>query len=131
MVDDKPKQNPDYVKETLSRRGLIRRLATVAGLGTAAGYLALAPENWPFSMKDQTGLRSKPIITPLKLTDFRVEKPAMVSDVAVGRGPNVEERLRKALDAIGGLTHYVNPGDIVLLVAFGGGLTWGASVIQF
>jgi len=115
MVDDKPKQNPDYVKEQLSRRSLIRRIATVAGLGTAAGYLTLAPENWPFSMKDKTGLRSKPIITPLKLTDFRVEKPAMASDVAVGRGPNVEERLRKALDAIGGLTHYVKPGDIVLL----------------
>jgi len=25
----------------------------------------------------------------------------------------------------------IGPGDIVLLVAFGGGLTWGANVIQF
>ncbi|MEN8164558.1 MAG: DUF362 domain-containing protein [Acidobacteriota bacterium] len=115
MVDDKPKQNPEYVKERLSRRSLIRRLATVAGLGSAAGYLTLAPEDWPFSMKDQTGLRSEPVITPLQLKDFRVEKPAMSSDVAVGRGLNVEERLRKALDAMGGLEHYVKPGDIVLL----------------
>lgn len=113
--EEKPIQNPDYVKESLSRRGLIRRLATVAGLGTAAGYLSLAPENWPFSMKDSTGLRSKPVITPLQLPDFRVEKPAMVKDVAVGRAATVEARLRKALDAIGGLEHYIRPGDIVLL----------------
>ncbi len=115
MDNERPKQNPDYVKERLSRRKVIRRLVTVAGLGTAAGYLSLAPENWPFSMKDRTGLRSKPVVTPLELADFRVEKPSMVSDVAVGRGPDVKTRLRKAFDAVGGLEHYVKPGDIVLV----------------
>jgi uncharacterized protein (DUF362 family) len=39
----------------------------------------------------------------------------MAADVGIGRGGTTEERLRKALDAAGGLAHYVHPGDIVLI----------------
>jgi uncharacterized protein (DUF362 family) len=44
-----------------------------------------------------------------------VAKPSSASDVGIGRGASVDERLRKALDAVGGLEHYVLPGEIVLL----------------
>jgi uncharacterized protein (DUF362 family) len=115
MAKEKPVQNPDYVKDGMNRRRLIKRLVTAGGLGTVASYLAWSPEHWPLSMKDATGLRSEPKVKPLRLNDYRVEKPATALDVAVGRGATPEERLRKALDAMGGLQHYIQPGDIVLV----------------
>ena len=105
----------DYVKAPMTRRALVHRVATALGIGTAASYLAWAPEDWPGSMKDRSGHRSKPRIRSLRLGDYRVDRPATVKDVAVGRGDTVEQRLHKALDAMGGLTHYVQPGDIVLV----------------
>jgi uncharacterized protein (DUF362 family) len=112
---EKPAQHPEYNKEPLDRRTFVKRAATAAGIGAAASYLLLAPEDWPGSLKDESGLRSKPRVKPLMLDDFRVARPASAFDVGVGRGANTEERLRKALGAVGGLTHYVEPGDIVLL----------------
>lgn len=111
----KPIQNPEYEKDGMTRRRLVRRVATVCGLGSAAAYLSWAPSNWPLSMRDPTGRLSEPKVTPLRLNDYRVEKPMGATDVAVGRGPSPEERLRKALDGVGGLQHYIQPGDIVLV----------------
>jgi len=113
--DKKPIQKPDYVKAPLSRRAFIARTGIVAGATAAASYLALAPESWPGSLRDSTGLRSKPQVKPLTLHDFRVAKPSTAADVGIGRGATTEVRLRKALDAVGGLAHYVQPGDIVLV----------------
>jgi len=112
---EKPVQKPDYVKEPVSRRRFVSRLAAVLGLGGAASYLALAPEDWPLALRDPSGLRSRPRHKPLTLRDYRVERPGGAADVAVGRGGGVRERLLKALDAVGGLRHYVQPGEIVLL----------------
>jgi uncharacterized protein (DUF362 family) len=114
-VKEKPLQHPDYVKSPLSRRAFFGRVAAATTLTGGAAYLALAPEDWPGSMRDPTGHRSEPHIKPLRLGDYRVPKPAGAADVGVGRGPTVDERMRKALDAIGGLTHYVKPGDIVMV----------------
>lgn len=108
-------QHPDYEKAPMSRRTFWRRVAAVAGLGAGATYLSTAPSNWPLSMKDPTGRRSMPKERVLSLGDYRVEKPTGKPDIAIGRGDTGELRLRKALDAIGGLQHYVKPGDIVLL----------------
>ena len=99
----------------MSRRAMIRRVATVAGIGTAGTYLGLAPEDWPGSMRDKTGLKSVPKRPSFRLNDYRVARPATAVDVGIGRGSNVQERLRKALDLVGGLQHYIEPGDIVLL----------------
>jgi uncharacterized protein (DUF362 family) len=112
---NKPIQKPEYVKTPLSRRAFIARSGTALGVTTAAGYLALAPEDWPGSLRDKTGLRSKPSITPLTIRDYRVARPAMSKDVGIGRGDTVQVRLRKALDLVGGLQHYVKPGDIVMV----------------
>ncbi len=108
-------QNPDYVKATEDRRAFLRKAFTITGLGGAAAYLGLAPESWPLSMKDSSGLRSKPVHKPFRLHDYRVAPPSGVKDVVIGRGATAEERLAKALDAIGGLDHYIRPGDIVLV----------------
>ncbi len=117
-------------ERTLDRRALIRRLAAAAGLTTIAGYPALAPEGWPLSRRDSTGLRSKSRPKPVRLKDFTVEKPVPAPDLAVGIGPTPEERLHRALDALGGLQHYVRPGEVVLLkpnVAFGRSPILGAT----
>jgi uncharacterized protein (DUF362 family) len=99
----------------MSRRTLLARVAAAVGLGGAATYLALAPEGWPLSMRDRSGLRSKPRHKPLTLRDYRVEQPSGAVEVAVGRGGTVRERLLKALDAVGGLQQFIKPGDIVLV----------------
>jgi len=115
MKKSKPIQHPEYEKSPMSRRVFIRRIATAGGLGGAATYVATAPEGWPLSMKDRTGLRSVPHETPLRLRDYRVEKPSLAADVGLGRQGNTAEKLRRALDGVGGLTHYVKPDDIVLV----------------
>jgi uncharacterized protein (DUF362 family) len=117
MKKDKEKQiqHPDYVKEPMDRRTFFRRLTTAGGIAGGVGYLALAPENWPLSLKDPTGHRSEPKPTPFQLKDFRVEKPALMADVGVGRQGSSAQKLRAALDAVGGITHYIKPGDIVLV----------------
>ena len=114
-MKSKPIQHPDYEKAPMSRRAFVGRLAAVGGLGAGAAYLAMAPQDWPGSLRDPSGHRSEPRIKPLRLGDYRVPKPAGAADVGVGRGPTVDERLRKALDGVGGLSHYVKPGDIVLV----------------
>lgn len=111
----KPKQHPEYEKQTLSRRALMGRIATAAGVGAAASYLGLAPEHWPLALKDTTGLRGQPVHRLLRLRDFRVPRPKTAHDLGVGRGGDIRTKLRKALDAVGGLQHYVQPGETVLL----------------
>lgn len=113
----KPIQHPEYEKAPMDRRTFVGRIATAAGIGGAVGYLAWAPEKWPFSRKDASGLRSVPTPRPFLLPDFRVPKPAGAVDVGIGRGGAAasEVLLRKALDAVGGLGHYIRPGDIVLV----------------
>lgn len=115
----KPKkiQHPEYEKAPMDRRQFFRRVTTASGIAGATGYLALAPEDWPLSLRDNTGLRSVPYETPFQLTDFRVPKPTGAADLGIGRGEDkpAAELLDKALDAVGGLTHYVKPGDIVLV----------------
>ncbi len=111
----KPVQHPDYVKAPLTRRQVLTRAAGIAGVAGAAGYLALAPEHWPASLRDDSGLRSQPQPTVFRLRDFRVPRPIGAGDVGVGRTGDLRTRLRKALDAVGGLTHFVQPGDIVLV----------------
>jgi uncharacterized protein (DUF362 family) len=111
----KPIQHPEYEKKPVSRRTVMRRIATAVGIGAAGTYVGFAPEGWPGSMRDASGLRSKPRIRPITLNDYRVAKPSTVKDVGIGRAGSVQERLRKAPDAVGGLSHYIQPGDIVLV----------------
>jgi uncharacterized protein (DUF362 family) len=113
---DKPIQHPEYEKSPMDRRAFLTRVGLATGLGAAGGYLALAPEGWPLSMRDDSGNRSKPVVRPVRLGDYRVTKPsASHPDVGVGRSGTPAQMLTKALDLIGGLPHYISPGDIVLV----------------
>lgn len=112
---EKPVQHPDYEKAPMDRRTMLKRIIGVGGIAGATAYVTQAPANWPMSMRDETGRRSEPMVTPLRLNDFRVEKPALAMDVGIGRQGTPGEMLRAALDGVGGITHYVKPGDIVLV----------------
>lgn len=126
MAKKKEIQHPEYEKAPMDRRSFIRRVVTAGGIAGAVGYTAFAPEKAPGSLKDATGLRSVPKVTPLRLKDFRVAKPATISaDIGVARGTRnpdgtftpeqYRQMLAKAVDAIGGLQHYIEKDDIVLV----------------
>mgnify|MGYP002067447834 CR=1 FL=1 len=87
----------------------------VGGVGAAGAYLAFAPEHYPGSLRDHSGLRGRPVEEPFQLPDFRVEPANPAIQVGIGRGGDTRTMLLKALDAIGGLTHFIQPGDVVLL----------------
>ena len=105
----------DYQTQPISRRELIKRGVAVAGVTAAASYIALAPENLLFSRNDPLGLRDIPKPEPFLLPDFRVAKKPGSADVGLGRTGAIDVKLRKSLDAIGGITHYIKPGDVVLI----------------
>lgn len=102
-------------KKYPNRRQFLARTGSAAGIAAGLAYLSFAPENWPFSLKDFSGLRSIP--TPKKLTidSFKVPIEKGIAEIGIGRNGDTFTILRKALDAIGGLTTYIKPGDIVLV----------------
>ncbi len=105
----------DYQKETMTRRDFIRRGATVVAIGVATSYITFAPEDWPLSLKDERGLRSQPKPDPFQLPEFSVSETLNRTAIGVGRGGELGVKLRKALDAVGSITHYIQPGDVVLI----------------
>lgn len=105
----------DYQKEPVSRREFLKQGAGIAAVSAIAAYLSFAPEDFPFSLKDSSGLRSQPKVKPFQLPDFRVPKASGKFDIGIGRNGSVREKLQKALDALGGISHYIKPGDIVLI----------------
>jgi len=118
MKKSKPIQHPDYEKAPMDRRQFIRRIATAGGVTSALGYVALAPASWRGSIRDTDapGLRSMPHHISQRLKDFRVPKPAGAFDIGLARKAGTpKEKLRRAIDAIGGIEHYIKPGDIVLI----------------
>ena len=112
---DKKYPRAAYQKNTMNRRELITRGVGIATASTVASYLAFAPSDFPFSLKDEEGLRSIPQPVPFHLPDFRVSQETGKIDIGLGKTGPVKIKLRKALDAIGGITHYVKPGEIVLV----------------
>jgi len=115
-MEPKPIQKPEYEKGVMGRRRFLGKIGAATGILGAAGYLTLAPEDWPLSLRDGSGLRSEPKVNPVRLNDYRVPKSAAASaDVGIGRGGTPDQMLRKALDAVGGIEHFIDPGDIVLV----------------
>jgi uncharacterized protein (DUF362 family) len=98
-----------------NRREFLKRAAFASTICGGAAYLAWAPEDYPLSLKDLTGLRSRPEPQQFTLPDYRVKVPTGKAEIGIGRDMTTSGRLTKALDAIGGLSHFVQPGDVVLL----------------
>jgi uncharacterized protein (DUF362 family) len=109
------KKTKDAKEATMARREFMKKVGRISALGAATGYVAFAPEDWPFSYRDFTGDRDIPQVELFNLKDFRVGKPENASDIGLGRQGTLGQKLRKSLDAIGGVKHYIKPGDIVLV----------------
>ncbi|MFP6584813.1 MAG: DUF362 domain-containing protein [Candidatus Hydrogenedentota bacterium] len=138
---EKPDQSPDYESAPMNRRAFMRRAGVAGAITVGAGYIAFAPEDAPFSLRDASGKRSVVEPTPFRLGNFRVEKPkGTTQDIGIARGKalnpgryTIEEKrnlLKAALDAVGGIEHYVKPGETVLIkpnVAFDRSANMGAT----
>ncbi len=111
----RPNQAPGYKPDTLTRRDMIKRGVGISAALGAFSYFTLAPENYPGSRKDMSGLTSMPKINPFRLKDFSVEAPYGSQVLGIGRTGTVDQLLRKALDGIGGISRYIQPGDVVLV----------------
>lgn len=123
-------ENEHNKKSPLSRREFIVKTGLATAVTAGLGYMALAPEDFPLSRKDQSGLRSRPEPQLYTLDDFRVRVDADLAQIGVGRNGNAAQVLRKALNAIGGLQAYIKPGDVVLVkpnVAFDRSPQFGAT----
>ncbi len=104
-----------YRGDPITRRELLLRGAAAATLTGGAGYLAFAPEHWPLSRLDASGLRGQPVPQPFRLPDFRVDPPANGMAIGVGYGGDRHTMLTKAIDALGGIRRFITPGDVVLI----------------
>jgi uncharacterized protein (DUF362 family) len=126
-----PRQSPE-TPPGLDRRRFLKQAGAVAGLTLASGYAALAPSNWPLSLRDPDGERGKPRRHTLKLPEggFRVAPPGTAALLGIARGAAIAPTLRAAIESIGGIAHYIRRGDIVLIkpnVAFERAAALGAT----
>ncbi len=121
-------QHPDYVKQPMTRRQLLKRVAAAGSVAGATGYLAWAPATWPLSMRDTTGARSKPVHKVEEIKPYTVAKASGAVDVGIARGTRgadgeftqeqIANLFRASIDQISGgkgLQHFIKPGDIVLV----------------
>ena len=98
-----------------SRRDFLKKVGATAGVLGGVSYLWLAPNRWPLSLRDETGDLGKPGERRVRLKDFRVDPPSGASVLGVAHGENYAAMLRMAIAAIGGLGHYINKNDVVLI----------------
>ncbi len=116
----------------VDRREFLRRAGWSVGLSAAAAYLALAPERWPLSRRDFDGARAA-ADRPLKrlpVGGYAVDAAPGAAALGIARGENWRAMIRAAVDAIGGLDHFVRPGDVVVIkpnAAFGRAPALGAT----
>jgi len=130
--EHRPPDTPEPEPSAVDRRRFLKQAGAVAGLTLASGWAALAPSRWPLSLRDPDGERGKPRSPILRLPEhgYRVEPPARAARLGIARGVQIEPCLRAAIDAIGGIGHYVQRGDIVLIkpnVAFERAAVLGAT----
>ena len=102
-------------EEWPSRRDFLKKAGVTAGVIGGAGYLWLAPHNWPLGLRDETGDAGKPGERTVRLKDFRVEPPSNAGVLGIARGENYAAMLKMAITAIGGIEHYIRKGDVVLI----------------
>jgi len=114
------------------RRAFLKQLGAAAIVALGAGWAALAPPNWPLSLRDPDGERGKPELNIFKLPEggFRVEDSSVLPVLGIARGANVKTAVTAAIDAIGGISRFVQNGDVVVIkpnVAFERSAALGAT----
>ncbi len=92
------------------RRRFLKQTGLVAGAALGAGVGV----TW---LHDPDGEAGKPQPSVLRLPEggYAIEPPATAPYLGVARGTRVRAMLRGAIDAIGGIDAYVQPGDVVLI----------------
>ncbi|MBK8013743.1 MAG: DUF362 domain-containing protein [Deltaproteobacteria bacterium] len=118
--------------ERIDRRAALRQIGTVSAIAAGAGWAALAPPTWPGSLRDPDGERGKPKQPVFRLPEngFLVPNVPGGAVLGIARGQNVVAMLKAAVDAIGGMGRFIQPGDIVVVkpnVAFERAAALGAT----
>lgn len=103
--------------EDRSRRRLLQQAGIIAGASLVAGYTALAPADWPLSLADRDGERGKPKGEALELPEggFVVEPSKTLPLLGVARGEKIYEMVKAAVGAVGGMSRFVDKGDVVVV----------------
>ncbi|MGO9612548.1 MAG: DUF362 domain-containing protein [Dissulfurispiraceae bacterium] len=91
----------------ISRRQFLLRATTTCGLATMAGLWG-----YVFYSKEPVQRSDTRILT---FKDFRVEEKTVYPKLAVVHGQDAEKMVRAAIEKIGGMGRFVNPGEKVLL----------------
>ena len=83
------------------RRAFLKQLGAVALVALGSGWAALAPPNWPLSLRDPDGERGKPREDIFRLPEngFRAEASSVLPVMGIARGANVDTSVRAAIDA--------------------------------
>lgn len=116
----------------LERRAFLKQLGATALLALGAGWAALAPPQWPLSLRDHDGERGKPSPDTFRLPEngYRVDTSSVLPVMGIARGTDIVTAVRAAIDAIGGISRFVSHGDIVVIkpnVAFERAAALGAT----
>jgi uncharacterized protein (DUF362 family) len=99
-----------------ARRQFLRQAGVVGSLSLGAGYLAVAPPRWPLSLSDPDGERGKPQRRRLALPAGGFAVPSgPFPDLGIAHGDDASKMVRAAVDGIGGIRRFVDPGDVVVI----------------
>ena len=114
------------------RRAFLKQLGAAGVLALGAGWAALAPSDWPLSLRDPDGERGKPGLNLIRLPEngYRPEPSAVQPVMGIARGTDVDKAVRASVDAIGGIGRFVQSGDVVVIkpnVAFERAAVLGAT----
>ena len=103
--------------QRMARRRFIKQATIVSGAALGAGWTSLAPPEWPLSLRDPDGKRGmpRPALYRLPESGFSVAPPKAGAEIGIARGQRIPAMLRAAIDAIGGIAHYVSRGDVVII----------------
>ena len=91
-----------------TRRDFLIRLGTTAALAAGAGFLWRA-------LHDPTGERGKPKVPTLRLKNYSLTPAPGAKTLGIAHGENHDAMLRMAIGAIGGIEHFIQKGDVVLI----------------
>jgi uncharacterized protein (DUF362 family) len=99
------------------RRLFLKQAGVVTAATLGAGYVSVAPAHWPLSLRDPVGERGKPRTPTLRLPEggFTVPRAATLPQLGVARGSKVAPMVRAAVDAIGGISRFIQRGDVVVI----------------
>ena len=98
------------------RRRFLKQAGGIAGLTLASGWAALAPAGWPGSLKDPDGERGRPRHRTIMLPEGGYAVPAAsAATIGVARGSDIPAMIRASIDAIGGITRFINKDDVVVI----------------